>query len=157
VLALTLAYLAGVFDSDGSFTLSRHSRKGAFGFNYEVYLQLTWKEVPETVKVMEELKRAYGGTVIRGIETRGFSTATSYVKYRINSRQAAVLIQDMLPFLRVKRRQAQICLEAAKIIGKVRYTRWRRRPPSDRARLGELYKQVANLNWKNGKGRRLVK
>jgi len=154
-MPLSKAYIAGVFDSDGSFTISRHKRSGSLrGFEYRVVLQLTWREVPETVFVLKGLKRQYGGSVIRGIERHGFSKHTHYAKYRIDATNAKVLITDILPYLRVKRKQVELCLKAASIISLRRYGRWNPRPEVEWLELERLHEQVGFLNWKNGKGRK---
>ncbi len=154
-MSLSRAYIAGVFDSDGSFSIVRHKRIGSLrGFEYRVVLQLTWREVPQTVLVLRELKRMYGGSVIRGIERHGFSKHTKYAKYRIDATDARVLISDVLPYLRVKRKQALLCLRAALIISQRRYGRWNPRPEEEWLELEKLHELVGYLNWKNGKGRK---
>jgi hypothetical protein len=154
-MPLSRAYIAGVFDSDGSFSIVRHKRIGSpREFDYRVVLQLTWREVPQTVLVLTELKRKYGGSVIRGIERHGFSKQTRYVKYRIDARNARGLIIDILPHLRVKRKQAELCLKAALILSQRRYGRWNPRPEEEWLELERLHEQVGFLNWKNGKGRK---
>src|SRR5271157_1212166 len=153
-MTLEPAYLAGVFDSDGSFTLSHHSRPTVrLGFDYRVYLQLTWKALPQTIMVMKELKEKYGGSLVFGSENSGFSRHTRYVKYRVNALKARRLIEDMLPYLRIKRRQAEICFEVSSGAQREHYGRWHPRSAAELTRLGELYNEMALLNWKNGKGR----
>ena len=147
------AYIAGVFDSEGSFSITKKQRKGARrGYEYAVLLQITWKESKETIVTLEELKRTYGGSVIRGIEKSGYSSSTPYVRYRIGAKQSQALIKDILPYLRIKRRQATVCLRAARIISRHHRGRWNPRPPSEWAELGRLREIVRSLNEKNGKG-----
>jgi hypothetical protein len=154
-LFLPPAYIAGVFDSEGSFSIVKKRRNGARkGYEYSVLLQITWKEIPDTVRTLEDLKRAYGGSVICGIEKSGYSKRTRYIRYRIGARQARRLIEDTLPYLRIKRRQAQICLLAASIISRHHRGRWNPRPVEEWARLGRLQSEIRVLNRKNGKGRR---
>ncbi|MDG7007372.1 MAG: hypothetical protein JRN06_03900 [Nitrososphaerota archaeon] len=91
-MPLRPAYIAGVFDSDGSFSIVRHIREGStMGFGYIVLLQITWRDIPETVGVLEELQRMYGGSVIRGIENSGHSKHTKYARYRIDAHQGVSL------------------------------------------------------------------
>jgi hypothetical protein len=112
--------------------------------------------VPETLAVLEDLKREYGGSVIRGIEKSGFSKHTRYAKYRIGAKQAKRLIEDILPFLRIKRRQARPCLLAANIISMHHRGKWNPRPDTEWAELDRLHKEISHLNWKNGKGRKKI-
>ena len=152
---LSRPYLAGIFDSDGAFTISHHRRKGSRkGYEYRVLLQITWRRIPETKGVLDDLKAAYGGSVTWGTETSGHSRHTRYVKYRVGSRQAKLLIQDILPYLRIKRRQAEICLQAASIISRHHRGRWNPRPGEEWKELERLYRLNAFLNWSKGKGRR---
>lgn len=135
--------------------MSRHSRRGSTkGFGYRVLLQTTWREVPITVRVLRQLRVQYGGSVIRGIEKHGYSKHRYYVRYRIDSKQARELIEDILPYLRVKHRQGELCLKAAKIISKRNHGRWNPRPADEWSELERLHKMVRYLNWKNGKGRK---
>lgn len=91
--------------------------------------------------------------MVFGSENSGFSRHTRYVKYRVNALKARRLIEDMLPHLRIKRRQAEICFEVASAAQREHYGRWHPRSAAEMIRLGELYSEMALLNWKNGKGR----
>jgi hypothetical protein len=154
-LLLSSAYIAGVFDSEGSFSIVKKRRKGARkGYEYSVLLQITWKETPETVMTLDDLRRVYGGSVIRGIERSGYSRHTKYVRYRIGAKQAKRLIEDILPHLRITCRQARICLQAASIISRHHRGRWNPRPVEEWTKLERLRTEVRILNRKNGKGRR---
>jgi len=152
---LSPAYIAGVFDSDGAFTISHHKRAASRkGYEYRVLLQITWRDIPETVNVLDNLKLMYGGSVTSGTENRGHSRHTRFVKFRIYSKQASRLIEDILPYLRIKRRQAELCLQAARIISRHHRGRWNPRPPEEWKELEKLYRSNATLNWSKGKGRR---
>jgi hypothetical protein len=119
-----------------------------------VILQITWRNIPETLAVLEKLKTMYGGSVVRGTEHTGHSKHTRYLKYRISSKQAKLLIEDILPYLRIKRRQAETCLQAASIILRNHRGRWNPRPLEEWKELERLYRMNAVLNWSKGKGRR---
>jgi hypothetical protein len=128
-----------VFDSDGSFSIVRHLRKGSTKeFSSRVLLQITWGDIPETVGVFEDLQRVYSGSVIRGIENSGHSKHTHYVRYRIDAKQARRLIADILPYLRIKRRKAELCLQAALIISRSNHGRWNPRPREEWEELERL-------------------
>ncbi len=96
----------------------------------------------------------YGGSVIRGIENSGHSKYTRYVRYRIDAKQAGRLIEDILPHLRIKRRQTELCLRSALIIAKTNHGRWNPRPREEWEELERLCVENADLNWSKGKGRR---
>jgi hypothetical protein len=76
------------------------------------------------------------------------------VKYRIDARQARRLLEDILPHMRIKRRQAELCLQAALIISRSNHGRWNPRPQEEWDELERLWEENAMLNWAKGKGRR---
>ena len=55
-------YMAGVVDSDGSFSLVKRKKQSTVhGYHYRTIFQLTWKDTPIVEKTMEEMVKDYGG------------------------------------------------------------------------------------------------
>jgi hypothetical protein len=116
-----------------------------------VYAQITWKWSEDTVAVLQEIKDRYGGSVF-GAMSAGFSSGgTRIVHFVIHAKKAAKLIADILPYLRIKQRQAAVCLEMARTVGQ--FNRWHPKPEEAWTKQEAAYLEVRGLNTKNGKGR----
>lgn len=105
------AYLAGVIDSDGSFSISRLHKKRR-NVSYSPSFQLTWSNTLLTREFFEQLKIQYGGSYFVGMPSskNSFPNAKQIIKYCLVCRQIRKLIVDVLPFLILKRRQARTLL-----------------------------------------------
>jgi len=103
------AYLAGVMDSDGSFTLSKvHTKRK--NPSYVPTIQITWLKSKFSFKVLNSIKSTYGGSLF------DTSHKTSYnlrfpkpmLKYHACSKSVLKIINDIYPFLKLKKPQAKI-------------------------------------------------
>ena len=149
------SYLAGVMDSDGSFSICKRKRKGN-KFFYRTVAQLTWKNTEKSKEIFDELLREYGGKY-HIIKSRGFSKkGTTFLKYNLEGDSLVYLLQSIIPYLRLKKRQAEIVIEL-KLLRK----KWlgKTRGPWDKPSYiweeeEKLYLENLLLNTKNGgKGR----
>lgn len=102
---LTIAYLAGVIDSDGYITASSSTRRGVTYCAPRVGIAGTRRELHDLAASV------FGGTV-RAYEPRGLRAhcRTQYQWVREGD-AAALVIAAVLPHLRVKRAQAELALE----------------------------------------------
>lgn len=107
---LVLAYLAGAMDSDGSFSIKKstyhiRSHKDAVNPSYseEVMLKQVTPEIPAL------LKEAFNGSV--HLVKPGTVNSRPLYSWEASHVMAARACSLMLPYLRVKRRQAEIILE----------------------------------------------
>lgn len=151
-VVLSPEYLAGVFDSDGSFSLSKRCRPDTpRGYGYGVTLQLTWKTTDKSRRVLEKVKQKYGGSLFESTSS-GYSGRAKSLKYSVAMRKAIPLISDILPFLNLKRTQARICLEFAESRMAGKYNCHRPQTDEQWEELDYLYERMRELNTKNGKG-----
>lgn len=90
------AYLAGLFDGDGCVTI-------ACTYNTS-QLQVSIASNIWCRKQMEQLKEAFGGTLVRPRNTKGINWLTS-------SSKGEHFIKTILPYLKLKRKQASLALE----------------------------------------------
>jgi hypothetical protein len=104
------AYLAGCLDSDGYFTIKRSTYQMRVRgdatqpmFSEKVGLKQVIKEVPEL------LHQAFGGCL--RIEKPSAKKGKPLHAWSVTDRQAVRCVQTVLPFLRVKHRQAEFLLE----------------------------------------------
>jgi hypothetical protein len=110
-------YLAGVFDSDGSISLGKiRVPRRARGYAFVVLLQLTWKRLPETLVAMKAIKSKYGGSIgFYRFSSNAWGKRGTYPKLTLGGHSAARVLSDIVPYLIVKKRQGEICLEITKI------------------------------------------
>ncbi len=105
----TLAYLAGVIDSDGSISVRRSTyamrRRGDTG--QPVYSErVKVKQVsPEAVDLLGE---TFGGS--RRVDKPSAKRGRPLFAWEATDKRAAEALALLLPYLRIKRRQAENCL-----------------------------------------------
>lgn len=111
--ALLIAYLAGVMDSDGWFTIKRHATNSKYEHSFTYSESVGCGQTrPEAVNLLCE---AFGGTIrLRGRKTTG-NWRPIYYWVALN-RQAAEVARILRPHLRVKAEHADllIALRASK-------------------------------------------
>lgn len=106
----TLSYLAGAIDSDGCISIRKsnyHRRIRGDGVNDMYSERVTLKQV--TIDIPQLLKESFGGT-FRHAKASTENSKPLYV-YESSDKQAANACRLLLPYLRVKRRQAELVLE----------------------------------------------
>lgn len=132
-----LAYLAGVIDSDGAIGISRRTeRTNTHGYSYREVLQITWKKSDYTTAFLQELKDIYGGSI--GFYTGGFNNKTQTVRYSVDGKGTEKLTKDILPYLRLKKIQAELVLEM-RSLKNVKYGNGNRKPQSIWEKEDEIY------------------
>lgn len=151
-----LAYAAGVIDSDGSVRIHRDSyakRTGAGQATYHEWVKLGQIE-PQAVELLHE---QFGGS--RRVVVPRADTRQPLHSLEIVDRQAASLLGDVLPFLVIKRAQAQKCLELRNLKEQSRKARFAEgrghrgagpRPEWISAAMEQLFTDVAALNRRVG-------
>lgn len=115
--ATVLAYLAGIIDSDGYITASSSTRKGVTYCAPRVGISGTRTEP-------HELAAALFGGKVRSYEPRG-GRAHHRTQYQwvLEGDRAAKVISAVLPYLRVKRKQALLALDLQEARQHLRETR----------------------------------
>lgn len=96
-----LAYIAGFFDGDGCVTIIRHKNKLSSG-GYAYYLKV---EIAQKIMLylFEELLETYGGKIRQTKQPAHF--------WGILGDKAVTFLQDILPYLRIKQREAKVGIE----------------------------------------------
>lgn len=122
------AYLAGVVDSDGAIGISRRTEKlNTHGYSYREVVQLTWKKTDPATQFLYKLQNIYGGSV--GFYKGGFNKSTETVRFSVDGRGAGKLAKDILPYLNLKKRQAELVIEMRALKG-VKYGNGNKKPDS---------------------------
>jgi hypothetical protein len=102
-----LAYLAGVMDSDGCFTIIRntYAQRVRGDAKCPVYQESASIKQVEP-QAIELLKPRYGGCCYLEHPEKG----RPLYKWEGRNRVAIALVRDLLPYLRIKRKQAELLL-----------------------------------------------
>lgn len=144
---LSGAYVAGLIDGEGCIYLTpdrRAARAAKRSYNLTVEVGMT----RPARAVLERLKHQWGGSLNK---TRNATTRWAEAwAWRVNGRAAAALLDDIAPYLTVKKEQASLALLAhgirASLVppGKT-YAKW---TPEASAQVGEIRTRLRELNKK---------
>lgn len=109
-----LAYMAGVIDSDGSIGVKRstYAMRVTGDCGQATYSErVTVRQVePGAIDV---LHAAFGGS--RGMTKSAAKRGKPLHNWSVTDKKAVALLRALLPYLRIKREQAENCLELRKI------------------------------------------
>lgn len=98
---ISLEYLAGFFDGEGCVAVYRIKTA------YILRVQITQNRSPDTEAIFNYLVSQFGGSY-------GNLTPSSYkdkLGYRLSSDKACVLLKSLMPFLILKREQAEMAVK----------------------------------------------
>ncbi len=143
---VSLGYMAGFLDADGSIGIYKHHIPGKKGDSqYQVY-QLKVSISNTNRDVIEFLQGEFGGSIIE------ISRSKKKISFelRFNPRESEALLRQILPYLIVKKRQASIALSFRKEIvtprgGRIS-SRGRPLSPETLERREALYREILFLN-----------
>lgn len=144
---INTAYLAGVLDSDGSFSITKRHIKRSKP-NYVAMVQLSWKDSELTRSFMEKLVKEFGGSFASCKSTNtiaSFPMTKAYLKYSATGVAAEKIVDAVLPFLCLKNVQAQNLKKLRSIVIRSPY-----RTDEVSEQLDFLHKFNKSLNTKNG-------
>lgn len=136
------AYMAGVADSDGSFSFSKLRRAcNINGYQFRPCFSLTWTATEITRLAMDKIKLEYGGSVCTCIRKGGYPTNHPAVyKYYVQGIRCAELCDRLYPYLLLKGEKARLISQYYKLVNGKRGI-WNR----NRAKPKEVYEEEARL------------
>lgn len=147
-MKLSNEYMAGIADSDGSFSLTkRHlTRKNP---NFHCCFQLSWKYSDKTEKLINLMKKEYGGSFcIITKKQNSFSKEIKVIKFYLQGSDLDEFLKNVGPHVILKSKQVRNILEARAII-KSRTSKVRSK--IDRNKLEKRYQLHKTLNTKNNR------
>src|SRR5271165_3399475 len=98
-------YLAGVADSDGSFSIAIKRSPDRSPY-YRAVFQLTWSFDERTLQVITAIKEKYGGSFfIQKVGRKNYPNSRPTIKYSVESRKVMYLLRDILPYVKLKKKQ----------------------------------------------------
>ena len=139
-------YLAGVADSDGSFSFNKKFSKPRNKFYYVAQFQLTWKYSNETKAFFDYLVKTFGGSYFDGYTHTAFAK-TRILKYAATGEACQRICNAVMDHIILKKKQVEIVLLGAELKSRL----WGRKgkPDSVFEREEELFNQIKALNTKN--------
>lgn len=148
-MAISPEYLAGVWDSDGSISVARkHSKRP--NPSYIVSLQLTWSDTPKVREFLSKLTEQYDGQFYESKSMKNrYPGSRAVVKYSVSCRKSRKLLEAMLPFLQLKKEQAELALQVLNTMEYGKYGFGRPKPEALKEKHYGIYLQMKELNTKN--------
>lgn len=137
-----LAYLAGIFDGEGTITITKTWRKDTV--DHWPTVQITWTNITKQAELSEELKKRFGGYLKYYRPKQG--KGKEIVFWRLQSRKSVRFIKLLLPYLRVKKRHAEVIIRYSKLQGDNRKRGARWEAPKNLKEKEKLLKEIRNLN-----------
>ncbi len=131
------AYLAALVDGEGYVGLVKRKRKNGFGYEPKVV-------IANTNETLRDIHEEIGlGRIF--VDKRN-KKSKSILIWTIPVKQAKVLIERLLPYMRLKKRQAELWLQAVELNSKRKACE----RVTARPKLDMLYQELRNLNHRGG-------
>jgi len=140
-------YLAGCIDCDGYITIKRDTyklRKTGDAFIPIYYERVGFKQV--SPEIVDMLHAAFGG--YRSIQKPSAKNGKPLYSWEVRNLQANLCIKLILPYLRIKTRQAHLCMKLRSSLERSKHTRLPGTNVStEEMKLREsLFDQIKSLN-----------
>lgn len=101
--ALILAYTAGFLDGEGCIRINKRLPKNNRSMSYNLFVSITQKDG----EIMDWLQGNFGGTILLNNKRK-----KSWIyEWRITEVKAFNFLKEILPFLKYKKKQAEIALQ----------------------------------------------
>ena len=101
-----LAWAAGIFDGEGSLAIKRTKRAGIV--HYQIWVTVGMSDRIENENALNLLKDCFGGNMCR---IKPIGNRIGAISWTIVSRQAMECLTKILPYLVIKKRQAELLIE----------------------------------------------
>ena len=100
---ITLDYIAGFFDGEGSVGIYRNGQR-----SWHLRTQLTQNIDRSTTALLSELRQRFGGNLAT-MRSPIYRASVAY-NWQLNGAVAAAFLREVLPYLRLKREQADFAI-----------------------------------------------
>lgn len=109
------AYLAGFIDGEGSISIRRYNPKPDHRESWGIVIRIS----NLNKRVLEYVSEKAGQGTIQKIKMnkyKGRENQRDYYQFSVHSKRAAILLQEILPYLKIKQKQAKIAIGFQKLI-----------------------------------------
>ena len=117
---ITLPYAAGLFDGEGCIHINKWTSALKNGNQYSLLVQIKMCDG----RLLHDFKRDFGGNLTSEKRSLVNPKHSDILVWRVGARQAAAFLKEILPYLRLKRKQALLAIsfqEKMPITGRGRY------------------------------------
>jgi len=104
-----IAYIAGFFDGEGCFYLG--TQKGRNGKDYPKAQILLSQSGPEGLEILNKIQETVGGNLYTHLVAGQYKATKTAYKLWWNADEGKLLIKTLLPYLIIKKKEAQAVLE----------------------------------------------
>src|SRR5215469_13265102 len=112
--SIDIAYAAGLFDGEGSITIGRRKTKGARKPTYFVEILMG----NTSLSVLEWMKQKFGGRITHNGGNRHNENHRQAWRWMASTRQAGRVLRLLLPFLKIKEKQAKLAISFQERVSK---------------------------------------
>jgi len=137
-----ISYLAGLIDGEGWIGISKHNRKGRSRYPFEFRANVGIC-LGKGSFILNELKEEYGGSIY--FRKKRDSRWVDITSWQLAGSNCKPFLIDLLPYLRIKRTQADLVLEFLDLQGE---TGLNALYPKIKKRQIEIYNELRLLNAK---------
>ena len=138
------AYAAGLMDGEGSFHIGHQTPTGgAIAQDYQPQVQCTMADLPPIQFLLDR----WGGKVINK-KPHGSNKKPVYYHWYLRRGEMASFIEDILPYLLIKRDRAELLITYINSRTVTPTGRGSSTPPEETQRRYEFYRQMKVLNGK---------
>ena len=151
---VTLAYIAGLIDGEGSIRIQKQSEKG---WNPKYTPMISF--VNTSLEAVKLIANFLGDTRIFTHDPSKYgypNRKICYKTYKAGASSVATLLRKLLPYLRIKRRQAELLIDYAdnfvpasgqgRGVKNGRFIGGRRRTPQEDERREKIYQELKALH-----------
>lgn len=153
---IELAYIAGLFDGEGCIGihrqkyLSRKDRKKPYKKGHSNHPNSTYRSIITIAntdkEIIEYIQSCFNGSTHQVIVHKGNPKWKDSYEWRASTKTAADIIKLLLPYLRIKRRRAEILLKYQEFKDSLAKRGKRNYSKEEWAILDQFYARIHNLN-----------
>lgn len=104
----TLAWVAGLLDGEGAFSIKRSQRNGRY--HYQIWLVCGMSDIPQNRKALTKLQELFGGNVSSQKEKLNMNRKDK-ISWAVVSQDALKCLKRILPYLVIKKDQAELLIK----------------------------------------------
>jgi len=107
-LQITPEYLAGFFDGEGTFYIGWQKAKNPSNLRKYPHASIMLSQSGEEgLQLFEDIQTEYGGSIYKHLDAGQHKATKPAYKIYWNKEEGVLLIKTLLPFLRIKKQQAE--------------------------------------------------
>lgn len=111
---LSLQYIAGFFDGEGCVSIHLNRSRAARYANQQPRIVMQAAMANNVISILRKIQRQYGGIINKQSQYANPRAKQSY-RLCFSEQAACKLLTKLLPFLQIKKKQAQLAIKLGKL------------------------------------------